>query len=112
MPVCYTHSVSAIGRHVVIVGRISKLDSVLTGFGLTAQGTFSTGETQKQEFTFLSTGIKKKKKATKQNKLHRSKTNMAQGSEGGEREDGMKVCIIGMALTSWAAGLEGVNTAS
>lgn len=34
----FTHSVSAIGRHVVIVGRVSKLDSVLTRFGLTAQG--------------------------------------------------------------------------
>lgn len=35
-------SVSTVGRHVVIAGRISKLDSVLAGFGLTAQGTFST----------------------------------------------------------------------
>lgn len=39
-----THSISTVGRHVVIVGRISKLDSVLTGFGLTAQGTFSVRE--------------------------------------------------------------------
>lgn len=41
-----THSVSAVGRHVVIVGRISKLDSVLTGFGLTTQGTFSIRQTE------------------------------------------------------------------
>lgn len=49
-----THSVSTVGRHVVIVGRISKLDSVLTGFGLTAEGTFSIREKhteKKQTFT-------------------------------------------------------------
>lgn len=41
-----THFISTIGRHVVIVGRVPELDSVLTGFGLTAQGTFSTRETE------------------------------------------------------------------
>lgn len=37
----YTYSISTVGRHIVVVGRVSKLDSVLTGFGLTTQGTFS-----------------------------------------------------------------------
>lgn len=36
-----THFVSTEGGDVVIAGRVSKLDSVLAGFGLTTQGTFS-----------------------------------------------------------------------
>lgn len=40
-----THSVSAERRDVVIVGGVSELDSVLTGFGLTAQGALSIRDT-------------------------------------------------------------------
>ena len=49
----YTHFISTEGRDVVIVGRVSELDSVLTGFGLTAQGTFSIGDTEGWILIFL-----------------------------------------------------------
>lgn len=46
-PQAYTHSVSTVGRNVVIVGGISKLNSVLTGFGLATEGTFSVRDSER-----------------------------------------------------------------
>lgn len=37
---CDTYPIAAERRHVIIIAGITKLDSVLAGFGLTAQGTF------------------------------------------------------------------------
>lgn len=37
---CDTYPIAAERRHVIIIAGITKLDSVLAGFGLTTQGTF------------------------------------------------------------------------
>lgn len=42
MPPC-THPVAAERRHEVVVAGVAELDSVLAGFGLATEGTFSVG---------------------------------------------------------------------
>jgi len=84
----YTHSISTEGRDVVIVGRVSKLDSVLTGFGLTAQGAFSIRDINSFITVSSISSEDRLNTSTNQNKLRRSNAKIQGSKERGKRKEG------------------------